>query len=198
MGRKRKDTKTKILELSAILFAEKGKNSVGIREIATKASVSLNTIMYHFTSKENLYLEAVKHILANGIGFDEIFSDYQESSAKNFREIMKSIFSEAVKPKHKTFINMLSKITFSRECSLNSLICTYMKETESYFTGFFDQAGLKTGKDEISFLLSVFWTQLLYHAGTGSISVLTCEGGNSHVYAADGVADIFISKLGLE
>lgn len=54
-------TKDKILNCAHKLFSEKGVNAVGIREIAKAAQVNIAAINYHFSNKENLYLETIKN-----------------------------------------------------------------------------------------------------------------------------------------
>ncbi len=52
-----KNTKDKILEAANFLFAQNGYGGTSIREIASKASVNLAAINYHFKNKEQLYLK---------------------------------------------------------------------------------------------------------------------------------------------
>ncbi len=52
-------TKEKILKVAHKLFAEKGPDAVGVREIAKLADVNVAAINYHFGSKEALHLETV-------------------------------------------------------------------------------------------------------------------------------------------
>lgn len=53
-------TKCKILEAARALFGRKGFNGVSIREIAHESDVNVAGVNYHFSSKENLYIETVK------------------------------------------------------------------------------------------------------------------------------------------
>lgn len=54
------DTKFRILNIAEKLFAEKGYEAVGIREITSKAGCNISAINYHFGNKKNLYLEVFK------------------------------------------------------------------------------------------------------------------------------------------
>ncbi|MGE4498563.1 MAG: TetR/AcrR family transcriptional regulator [Deferribacterales bacterium] len=200
MARKKKDTKLRILELSAALFADKGKDAVGIREIAEKSGVSLNTVMYHFSSKENLHHETIKYLLSNGIDFSGIFrkhSDDEGETAEAFREIISEIFAEGLKPKYGTYINMISKVTFSRDKAQLSYLLECFREAELSFSEFFEKAGVFPDKNEISFLMSIFWTQLIYCAGARKLTEMENGGDVSHEYAAKATAEIFLSRLGI-
>lgn len=64
------ETKKRIIEVAAILFAQKGFEGASVREIAKKAEVNLAAINYHFSSKQNLYEAVFVHNwdwLAGGI-----------------------------------------------------------------------------------------------------------------------------------
>ncbi|QAR33224.1 TetR/AcrR family transcriptional regulator [Geovibrio thiophilus] len=202
MARKKKDTKLRILELSAALFADKGKDAVGIREIAEKSGVSLNTVMYHFSSKENLHHETIKYLLANGINFGEIFRKKSENTscdcpAEMFRGIISEIFAEGLKPKYATYINMISKVIFSRDKTQLTYLLESFQETELHFTGFFEKTGIEADEKEMSFLMGLFWTQLLYSAGARKLAELESVHDDSADYAAKATADIFLQRLGV-
>jgi AcrR family transcriptional regulator len=53
-------TKSRLLDAAEDLFAERGYEAVGIREIADRAGVNLSGIKYHFGSKRGLYLSTIE------------------------------------------------------------------------------------------------------------------------------------------
>jgi AcrR family transcriptional regulator len=53
-------TRDRLLDAAEALFAERGYEAVGIREIAERAGVNLSGIKYHFGSKRGLYLASVE------------------------------------------------------------------------------------------------------------------------------------------
>ncbi|WP_433869228.1 TetR/AcrR family transcriptional regulator [Saccharopolyspora sp. CA-218241] len=55
--RKKAATRQKIAEAARCLFAERGYDAVGIREIAAAADVAVTTLFSHFSSKEALVFE---------------------------------------------------------------------------------------------------------------------------------------------
>lgn len=57
-------TKEKILIQAHKLFADKGFNGVSIRELARECEVNIAAINYHFTNKENLYIETIRESLS--------------------------------------------------------------------------------------------------------------------------------------
>jgi len=65
MDKKPAGTKLDLLLAAGELFAENGLNGTGVRAIAEKADANIAAINYHFGSKENLYLEALRYVLLN-------------------------------------------------------------------------------------------------------------------------------------
>jgi AcrR family transcriptional regulator len=53
-------TRLRILEAAGQLFAGKGFDSITVREITQLAGVNVAAVNYHFRSKEDLYIEAVR------------------------------------------------------------------------------------------------------------------------------------------
>ncbi len=51
----RSDVKQRLVEAATLLFAQRGFDGVGIREIATAAQVNSAMVAYHFCHKEGLY-----------------------------------------------------------------------------------------------------------------------------------------------
>jgi AcrR family transcriptional regulator len=53
------NTKEKILKTARILFADHGFEGTSIRDIAKAADVNVASVNYHFSSKENLFIEII-------------------------------------------------------------------------------------------------------------------------------------------
>ena len=60
------DTRRRLLEAAIVLFAEKGFDATGIREIATRAQANSAMVQYHFGGKEGLYLEVMRFTFEHG------------------------------------------------------------------------------------------------------------------------------------
>ena len=54
------DIKLRLVEAATLLFAEKGFDGVGLREIASKAHANIAMVAYHFGGKEGLYLAVLR------------------------------------------------------------------------------------------------------------------------------------------
>ncbi len=55
-----KQTRERLLEKAEILFAQKGYHAIGIRDITSAAKCNMASVNYHFSNKNNLYLEVFR------------------------------------------------------------------------------------------------------------------------------------------
>jgi AcrR family transcriptional regulator len=60
------DTRRRLLEAALIVFAEKGFEGAGIRDIAERAKANSAMVQYHFKGKEGLYQEALHFAFEQG------------------------------------------------------------------------------------------------------------------------------------
>jgi AcrR family transcriptional regulator len=65
----------RILEAAGQLFARRGFDGVGFREIAARAKVSLRMPNHHFGSKADLFGECVRYALIEKLDFPGLFQD---------------------------------------------------------------------------------------------------------------------------
>ena len=56
-----RDTRCRVLEAAGPIFAARGFEAASVREICDKAGANISAVNYHFRSKEQLYVEAVRH-----------------------------------------------------------------------------------------------------------------------------------------
>jgi AcrR family transcriptional regulator len=57
----RDDTRQRVLEAAGPIFAAKGLEAASVREICDKAGANISAINYYFRSKQQLYVETVRH-----------------------------------------------------------------------------------------------------------------------------------------
>ena len=96
------NTRERLLDAAAQLFAENGREGVSIRDIAARAGVRHGCINYHFRSKDELYREA---LLANCCpqGREELLSSIDqaprpEEARKMLAGIVRKIVHAEVQP----------------------------------------------------------------------------------------------------
>ncbi len=87
------DSKKRILQEAARLFATKGYSAVGVREIAEAANVNVSMISYYYSGKFGIFKEIVK------LYFDEIMSilNRPELNSLSFEEKVKQITNDIVR-----------------------------------------------------------------------------------------------------
>jgi TetR/AcrR family transcriptional regulator, regulator of cefoperazone and chloramphenicol sensitivity len=56
-----RDTRRRVLEAAGPIFAAQGCDAASVRDICKKAGANVSAVNYHFRSKEQLYVEAVRH-----------------------------------------------------------------------------------------------------------------------------------------
>ncbi|HHT49729.1 MAG TPA: TetR/AcrR family transcriptional regulator [Firmicutes bacterium] len=112
IGIERTETRERILEVSAKLFAEKGYSATGIDEIARNVGITKSVIYYHFKNKEDILQtlideafaqlkqpeinEAHKQFHETGEQFQEIMGLIQFMGTERNRRIIKIIFMESM------------------------------------------------------------------------------------------------------
>lgn len=57
------DKRHRIMTAALVLFAQHGVNGTSVEQIAKQADVSKTNLLYYFSSKEQLYLDVIKHLL---------------------------------------------------------------------------------------------------------------------------------------
>lgn len=88
-------TKEKILKTAHKLFSEKGLSGVSVREIAKSCQVNIAAINYHFTNKENLYLETIRCSMLQTK--DDMKQIYESLSVKSIHEFVQAVFEHFLK-----------------------------------------------------------------------------------------------------
>lgn len=162
--------KSFILKTATDLFAEKGKDAVGIREIAKLSNVSLNTVTYYFGTKDNLYKECSLHAFKNGINYEEIFaaansinfSDKQDV-ADAVAGIILALFSEASKG---TFLNqarLIMQNTLSTNKDYVYISLEAFEMFEKPFLSFLDKAGVEYTFESKAMILNFVWSQCIFY-----------------------------------
>lgn len=72
---KNNKTRDKILDISRKLFAEKGFNNVGMREIAKEVGIAVSVLYYHFENKDYILNEIIFQTISMGLEFRSNLED---------------------------------------------------------------------------------------------------------------------------
>ncbi|ETT63120.1 transcriptional regulator IcaR [Paenibacillus sp. FSL R7-277] len=87
-----KDTKQLILDATVALIREDGFQCITLRSIAARAETNLALVNYHYGSKEKLFGDAVKQLVAT---FDDAFKALEDTSLPP-KERMKLFFTRYI------------------------------------------------------------------------------------------------------
>ncbi len=163
------DTKTALILAAGELFGKQGFDGVSTRMIAEKAGVNLGAIHYHFGSKENLYVESLRAIAAEGkrLYLSEILKtrgellDTPQGKSEIVRELVFRFFqdlfgSSRVEWKKRLIIQEL----FSPSPMMPALVETIMKSDSHELAEFYRDIRPESSQDE-----AYAWADLLYAQG---------------------------------
>lgn len=97
MGEKSNDTRHDLIIAAGRLFAEYGLEGTSVRAIAEKAGTNLAAIHYHFGSKDNLFIEAMKYAADQSYDIQKILElqdDERLGSPEGITEIIYEVIEE--------------------------------------------------------------------------------------------------------
>ncbi|WP_243544937.1 TetR/AcrR family transcriptional regulator [Pseudodesulfovibrio tunisiensis] len=174
-----KATKAKLLDIALEKFAKKGRDGVGIRELAREGEVSLNTVMYHFESKENLYREVVTYSLERGLNYQELFdihskidfSDRQAVSDAMFG-IIRTLFLETAREEFIPQSDLIVQTVFGRDSILHRTLLEGFMIFENGMLAFLKRAGIEMAREKAVFCHTLMWSQLLYYVSARDMAKL--------------------------
>lgn len=102
------ETKKKIFQVSAKLFAEKGYNGVSMREISEGSGVTKPTIYYYFKNKEGIYKALVEKSLIDAIYALEQVTTLKLPAKQKLVELTKKRFRNVLQyPEFSKFFHSL-------------------------------------------------------------------------------------------
>jgi len=83
----RLETRELILHAAAELFGRNGFDGTGLREIVRVAGVNLSAVNYYFGTKEQLYGEVIRHVLAESIRTQEWSEELNRLEVRSAQEV---------------------------------------------------------------------------------------------------------------
>lgn len=165
--RKRKQ----ILSAAGHVFAEKGYDGAGMRDIAAVCHTPPSALIYHFGSKENLFTETLKfHIIENG-RLECIFDPFRQADPTNSQTI-----SDALHESISDLLRVCHGPT-GRAPNLNGLIICLLTDSSLPVSRAFQQFGdaimghvfhmlmennPKLTPTDIFWWSHLFWSQIFY------------------------------------
>ncbi len=165
------ETQRLILEASGRVFGEKGYAGACFREISQESGIGLSSIVYHFKSKKNLYLQTIRHFVVDKVDLNEHFRPIRELDdhsqpleiANALRDSCRSILGVCHGPKRAVYMNELYTgiMTGGDPEALGMLLECFVDVQrllpETLHRYWPDMAG-----QDIAFWVQLFWSQLQY------------------------------------
>lgn len=165
-----KATYDQILNTAGKLFAAFGYEGVGVRDISYDSGVGLSTIIYHFKSKENIYLQCIRHFVIGNAHLDEHFAplflantEDKQAISNALRDTMRN-FLAACHGKNK--IDHLDGLYFRiladghPEALMMLLEC--FADVQKLFPEWVAKLCPQMNEAQIAFWIQLFWSQLQY------------------------------------
>ncbi len=87
-----KETRLKLIRAAGRVFAQKGFEGAGLREISTLAGFPVSIITYHFKTKENLFFETLHHHFIKQPKLTKAFNSFLDADYKKPQSISNAMF----------------------------------------------------------------------------------------------------------
>jgi len=95
-----KETKRRLIDAAGAVFAEKGFERATIKDITTRAGVSLAAVNYHFSDKNELYYQCIRHAHETATGSVEMVKTLPADmpAAQKLRVFIKALLKDMLDP----------------------------------------------------------------------------------------------------
>lgn len=160
-----------ILSASGRIFANRGYEGAGMREIATACETPPSALIYHFGSKENLFLETLRYHIIENTRLDNLLSPFRDADPDQPQSVSNALLA--------TICNILRTChgPTGRTTNLNGLIVSILNDSgmavNREFRQYCDdamepvyillmQANPALDRTDIFWWSHMFWAQILY------------------------------------
>ncbi|MCF7848398.1 MAG: TetR/AcrR family transcriptional regulator [Kiritimatiellales bacterium] len=160
----------RILNSAGKLFATQGFDGVGIRDISEDSGVGLSTIIYHFKSKENIYLETIRHFVVEDAGLDSHFKPLFTVDTSNPQAVSDALrncirsFLDACHGKHhvKHLAGLYCRILSDSHPQALILLMECFANIKLALPEWVARIRPEMTREQIAFWVQLFWAQLQY------------------------------------
>lgn len=164
------ETRHHILRVAGRLFAEQGFDGTGLRDIVAAADVGLSNILYHFKSKEGLFLAAIEHFTLELGQLNQHFVPLfavdpqdRQAMADAFHQSIRSFLYACHGPD--SVCNLLGLylrvLAEGNETALGMLLQCF-RDIQAALPPFFQQVKPDMSDQEAAFMQQLLWALLQY------------------------------------
>ncbi|MFW6146620.1 MAG: TetR/AcrR family transcriptional regulator [Planctomycetota bacterium] len=163
-------TRKSVLEVAGQVFAEKGYDGAGFRDIAARSGVGLSSIMYHFGSKQGLYIETIRHCVTDKFQLDRHFKvfdglDYGDAQAVadalrvSIRSFLAACHSEA---NSDAMMALYARILVGNNPEALGMLLQCFEGVQQKLPAVVQRIRPDWTETQVAFWVQSFWAQLQY------------------------------------
>ena len=164
------ETRAQILQAAGRIFAEKGFDGTSIRDISRDSGVGLSTIIYHFESKENIFLEAIRHFTVEMGMLNQHFEPLLKADVSNpqavsdaLRDAIHSFLSACHGPGKVEHLNGLyNRVMVEGNATALKMLLDCFASVQAGLPAFFKRIRPDLDDVQIAFLQQLLWSLLQY------------------------------------
>lgn len=187
-------TRQRILGVATRLFATQGYSATGFRQIARDAAVSLNTITYHFGSKESLFQESIELVVEEHFGFESLFEDEmkrqyetaQQASEGLLRIVMHMMHASLGNDRRWQMIFLMRALMDGSNDQVRSIL-DHLHRAEAGFRRIIDKGSTNMDDRDFRFWQRQLRAQILFFASS--------DRSVKQEFAEESYTDAFIDEI---
>lgn len=160
-----------ILDAAGKIFAHEGYAGACIRAISEESGVGLSSIVYHFKSKKNLYLQTIHHFVIEKSNLNQLFTPLvtlDENSnpqeiADALRDTIHSFLGVCHGPARAEHMTELyTHILSDGDPEALAMLLECFVDVQQFFPVLLRRYRPALSDEEIAFWMQLFWSQLQY------------------------------------
>lgn len=163
-------TRKLLLDTAGRLFALRGYSGTYLRDLASESGVGLSSIIYHFQSKHNLYLETIRHFVIDTADLNRLFEplrhlnyDDPQAIADTFRDITRMFLEVCHGPNHTPYVTELyARIMVGSDQEALGMLLTCFVEVQQLLPAVIGRIRPDWDARQVGFWMQLFWSQLQY------------------------------------
>jgi TetR/AcrR family transcriptional regulator, regulator of cefoperazone and chloramphenicol sensitivity len=163
-------TREEILRAAGKLFSQNGYGLTSVRDLARESGAGLSTIIYHFKSKENLYIETVRHFALEMVRinshFEPLFTvdtDDPQAVADALLSSIYSFLNACHGPDRvENLIGLYNRLIVEGHAEAVAMLIECFADIQRRLPEFFRRVRPELSDISVRCMQQLFWSQLQY------------------------------------
>ncbi len=163
-------TRTAILDAAGQLIARKGYAGTSLRDISQASGAGLSSIIYHFHSKQELFLETIRHFVVETaqlerhfVVFDSLDYSDRQAVADAIRDSMRSFLDACHgRPAAEFVIGLYVRIMVEGEPAALGMLLECFAPVQRKLPEVVRRIRPDATDADVAFWLQLYWSQLQY------------------------------------